>query len=118
MIEDRTELEKEYFAFLLQERLPFPDGYYMENDRFYFSIPISSNCKWDKDNKVWIDNRTLDEQLEYYKQEILKFNQELMIYEKSGFGNEELQIKLEELLKKHNDIAYDIATQENKMLNL
>lgn len=58
MIEDRTELEKEYFAYLLQERLPFPDGYYMENGRFFFSIPPSDNCEWDKDNRVWIDLTT------------------------------------------------------------
>lgn len=89
------------------------DGEVFENGVIK-TIPRINGIKvvWQYPN--WIEATTLEEQLEYYKQEILRINQELMIYEKSGFANEELQIKLDELLKKHNDIAYDIATQENK----
>ena len=72
MIEDRTELEKEYFAYLLKERLPFPDGYYMENGRFYFSIPTSSNCKWDSESKTWIDLTT---DLEKVKAQISEYSE-------------------------------------------
>lgn len=66
----------------------------------------------------WIEVATLEEQLEYYKQQILNTTRELLIYKESGFANVELENKLKEFTEKHNNIAYDIAIQENKMLNL
>lgn len=66
----------------------------------------------------WVEIATLEEQLEYYKQQILNTTRELLIYKESGFANVELENKLKELTEKHNNIAYDIAMQENKMLNL
>ena len=62
----------------------------------------------------WVETATLEEQLEYYKQEILNTTRELLIYKESGFANVELENKLKELTEKHNNIAYDIAMQENK----
>ena len=74
--------------------------------------PQGVKIKWQYPN--WVETATLEEQLEYYKQEILKANRELLVYEKAGFTNQELQIKLNELIKKHNEISFDIASEENK----
>lgn len=78
--------------------------------------PQGVKIEWQYPN--WVETATKDEQLEYYKQEILKANKELLIYKESGFANVELENKLKELTEKHNNIAYDVAMQENKMLNL
>lgn len=115
MAEDRTELEKEYFAYLLQERLPFPDGYYVENDRFYFSLPPSDNCKWNNKTRTWIDLTTKNEQLEYLKNEILKNTRELLVYKEAGFSNDELQAKIDELVEKHRILSEEIAREDNKL---
>lgn len=74
--------------------------------------PQGVKIKWQYPN--WVETATLEEQLEFYKQEILKANRELLVYEKAGFTNQELQIKLNELIKKHNEISFDIASEENK----
>ena len=94
------------------------NGEYFENGKI---TKVEYNQKlgylkpiWNRELHVWIETATLEEQLEYYKQQILRINQELMIYEKSGFANIELENKLKELTEKHNNIAYDIAMQEYK----
>ena len=78
------------------------------------TIPRINGIKVEWQYPKWIETATLEEQLEYYKQEILKANRELLVYEKAGFTNQELQIKLNELIKKHNEISFDIASEENK----
>ena len=114
MIVDKTNTEFDYFALIKQGKAVLADGYYIGNNKLMFVEPISNNCKWDRENRVWIDNRTLEEQLEYYKQEILNANRKLLVYEKAGFANKELQVKLNKLIKKHNEISFDIASEENK----
>lgn len=78
------------------------------------TIPRIDGIKVEWQYPNWVETATLEEQLEYYKQEILKANRELLVYKESGFANQELQIKLNELIKKHNEISFDIASEENK----
>lgn len=78
------------------------------------TIPRIDGIKVEWQYPNWVETATLEEQLEFYKQEILKANRELLVYEKAGFTNKELQIKLNELIKKHNEISFDIASEENK----
>lgn len=94
------------------------DGEYFENEKI---IKIEYNQKfgylrptWDKELKQWIEKATKDEQLEYYKQEILKNTRELLVFEKSGFSNDELQKKIDALVEKHRILSEEIAMNYNK----
>ena len=84
------------------------DGEIYENGMIK-TIPRIDGIRIEWQYPQWIEVATLEEQLEFYKQQILKINQELMIYEKSGFANVELETELKKLTEKHNNIAYDIA---------
>ena len=69
--------------------------------------PAGIKIKWEYPN--WIEKATKDEQLDYYKQEILKNTRELLVYEKSGFSNDELQAKIDVLVEKHRVLSEEIA---------
>ena len=78
------------------------------------TIPRIDGIKVEWQYPNWVETATLEEQLEFYKQQILNTTRELLIYKESGFVNVELESKLKKLTEKHNNIAYDIAMQENK----
>lgn len=65
---------------------------------------------WDIDLKQWVEGMPKGEQLEYLKQEILKHTRELMVYKESGFSNDELQNKINNLVEKHKVISEELAT--------
>ncbi len=52
---DKTIIESEYFNLINQGKAVLSDGYYIGNNKLMFVEPISENCKWDKENRVWID---------------------------------------------------------------
>lgn len=78
------------------------------------TIPRPQGIKIEWQYPNWVETATLEEQLEYYKQEILKNTKEMLVYKEVGFTNDELQTKIDELTQKHNEIAFELGTQENK----
>ncbi|WP_300343403.1 hypothetical protein [Fusobacterium sp.] len=93
------------------------NGEYFENGKI---IKVDYNQElgylkptWNSKVKQWIEQATKDEQLEYCKQEILKNTRELLVFEKSGFSNDELQAKIDVLVEKHRILSEDIARDEN-----
>lgn len=88
------------------------DGEVYQNGKIiYKEKPEGVKIEWIYPN--WVETATLEEQLEFYKQEILKVTAELSVYEKVGFTNDELQNKLNKLTQKHNDISFELANREN-----
>lgn len=63
MIEDRTELEAEYFAHIKTERITeLPDGYFIDKGRLYFNkLDDIFKPKWDSENKKWVETATEEE---------------------------------------------------------
>lgn len=70
--------------------------------------------EWNWETNSWIEKATKDEQLEYCKQEILKNTRELLVFEKSGFSNDELQKKIDALVEKHKILSEEIVMNYNK----
>lgn len=97
--------------------LELQDGEYIQDGKLIkVEYDTELGCvkpAWNKETHIWEETATLEEQLEYYKQEILKTTAELSVYEKVGFTNEELQNKLNKLTQKHNDISFELANREN-----
>lgn len=60
MIEDRTEIEKEYFSYIKTERIQeLPNGYFIENGRLYFDNPTDLlKPSWNKETKKWEESAT------------------------------------------------------------
>ena len=114
MIIDKTEIEKGYFQLIKQKMATIVDGYYIDDDKLMFVVPPSNKCKWDSETKTWIDLTTKNEQLEYYKNEILKNTRELLVYETAGFHNDELERKNQNLIEKHRILSEEIARAEDK----
>lgn len=75
--------------------------------------PYGLRLEWEYPN--WVEKATKEEQLEYLKQEILKNTRELLVYEKSGFSNDELQKKIDALVEKHKILSEEIANNENEL---
>ncbi len=89
------------------------DGEVFENGTIkVIERPQGIKIEWQYPN--WVETATLQEQLEYYKQEILKNTKEMLVYKEVGFTNDELQAKIDELTYKHKEIAFELGTQENK----
>lgn len=88
------------------------DGEIYENG-IIKTIPKIDGIKvvWQYPN--WVEIATLEEQLEYYKQEMLSVTKELLVYKETGFDGRHLETKYQELLKKHNEISQELANQEN-----
>lgn len=89
------------------------DGEYFENG-IIKTIPKPQGFRIEWEYPKWVEKATKDEQLEYYKQEILKSTRELLVYKESGFSNDELQIKINKLVEKHKVLSEEIATIEDK----
>lgn len=70
--------------------------------------PQGFRIEWEYPN--WVEKATKNEQLEYLKQEILRNTRELMVYKESGFSNDELQNKINNLVEKHKVISEELAT--------
>lgn len=86
MIEDRTELEAEYFAYIKTKRISeLPDGYYIEEGRLYFNNSIKSifKPKWSAETKSWIETASDDEITEHIGKNITK-----LLYEVLSIGCE------------------------------
>lgn len=79
------------------------------------TIPKPQGVRIEWEYPKWVEKATKDEQLDYYKQEILKNTRELLVYEKSGFSNDELQNKIDILVEKHKILSEEIARAENKL---
>lgn len=92
------------------------DGDYLENGKLKTIVPDQEFIKknWDKVNHIWNEGATKEEKLEYLKNKILDKTQELIVYEKSGFCNDNLKNKIEELIKEHSIVSEEIARIENK----
>lgn len=64
----------------------------------------------------WIETANLEEQIEYYKNIIIDKARELGIEKLAGFGNPNLELKLNELKKIHLEKSHELALQiENKL---
>lgn len=75
--------------------------------------PQGFRIEWEYPN--WVEKATKDEQLEYYKNEILKNTRELLVYKEAGFSNDEIQAKIDELVEKHRILSEEIAREDNKL---
>lgn len=69
--------------------------------------------KFDIEKWEWIDIATLDEKLEYYKQQIIFITRELAVIEAAGFRDIKLEKKLEEIKAKHMELSYELANKIN-----
>ena len=69
--------------------------------------------KFDIEKWEWIDTATLEEKLEYYKQQIIFLTRELAAIEVAGFRDIKLEKKLEEIKAKHMELSYELANKIN-----
>lgn len=69
--------------------------------------------KFDIEKWKWIDTATLEEKLEYYKQQIIFLTRELAAIEVAGFRDIKLEKKLEEIKAKHIELSYELANEIN-----
>lgn len=62
----------------------------------------------------FMETITLEEQEEYYRNLIVQKNKELFNIQQAGFTDESLKIEINNLKKKHAEIAHELATIINK----
>lgn len=82
----------------------------MEIDKLYF---------YENGNiiiKNTVDTLQLEEQIEYYKNLIIEKTKEIELIKLAGFGNENLELELNELKKQHLEKSHELALQiENRL---
>lgn len=69
--------------------------------------------KFDIEKWEWIDISTLEEKLEYYKQQIIFLTRELIITETAGFRDTKSEKKLEETKARHMELSHELANKMN-----
>ncbi|MHA4986973.1 DUF2977 domain-containing protein [Cetobacterium somerae] len=68
------------------------------------------------DGTSWIETASLEEQIEYYKNLIIEKTKEIELIKLAGFGNENLELELNELKKQHLEKSHELALQiENRL---
>lgn len=113
----KTQVDDEMFKELTSNSLG--EYYFRDNSKLEKVVKPPKpqdgvRLEYDYENDAWIEKATKDEQLEYCKKEILRNTRELLVYERSGFSNDELQNKIDELVEKHRVLSEDIARAEDK----
>lgn len=88
------------------------DGEVFENGAIR-TVPRIDGVRVEWDYPNWVERATKDEQLDYYKHMILRNTRDLMVYKESGFPNDELQNKINELVNRHKLLSEEIATVED-----
>ncbi|MHA4987208.1 DUF2977 domain-containing protein [Cetobacterium somerae] len=71
------------------------------------------------DGTSWIETASLEEQIEYYKNLIIEKTKEIELIKLAGFGNENLELELNELKKQHLEKSHELALQiENRLIEV
>lgn len=78
---------------------------YPEKDSFFIKP------KFDIENEIWIETAKDYEILEYYKQQIIHYTNELLKYQNAGFDNPTYRQCLDEYHKKHFDLSHAMALE-------
>lgn len=65
------------------------------------------------DGEKWICEKSLEEQIDFYKQRMIFLTKELAIVETAGFRDEKLEKELEEVKAIHMELSHEMANEIN-----
>lgn len=76
--------------------------------------PLGVKLEYDGNN--WIEEATLEEQEEHYKELIIEKNKELLIIQQTGFTDHSLEKEINDLKNKHAEVSHQLALKINSLI--
>lgn len=94
--------------------IPFVDGEYTDGVIIYKVEVPKGMLKplWDSVNKVWIESATLEEKEEYLRKRIISKTSELVKIQTAGFGDNSLELDIQNLRELHKEVTHELALKE------